>query len=164
MKPSTEDSTGKCLRTHELCGGRRSSESAVIPDKEHPHAVSIVKRGSNNKCVPSWAAELVKFSNKWNWSSAPLVDGLLLSAAGFARLFCGRGRDCRAQPHPTQPSPSYFGGLLPYAMRRAKNLLHLAGAGGASSTDSVRAACGSASSEDVMRPLILVHFFKCFEH
>ena len=42
-KPSTEDSTGECVRTHELCGGRSTSESAVIPDREHPHAVATVK-------------------------------------------------------------------------------------------------------------------------
>ena len=72
------------------------------------------KGGSNNKCVPSSATELVKFSNKWTWSSAPHVDGLLLlSAAGFTRLFCGRGRDCKTQPHLTKHSLSYFGGLLP---------------------------------------------------
>ena len=47
-KPSTEDSTGECVRTHELCGGRSTSESAVIPDREHPHAVAIVNGGSNN--------------------------------------------------------------------------------------------------------------------
>ena len=35
------------------------------------------------------------------------------SRSSKSGLFCGRGRDCKGQPHRTPPSLSYFGGLLP---------------------------------------------------